>query len=367
VIVPNIDLRTVRFGEPQFLLLLVVPAVLLLAWIWQVRARRKDVRRLALNRIVPVRERVPWLGVLVFWLCVIAAITSLVVALARPQSVVAMVRTAGVDLVILQDGSASMRVKDVAGDRWQRSMAFLRVFGDSVSWKDDRIAMALFAHIAAPQIRLTRDPNTFFFFLDHLSEQPPFRLQDDTTWDTNIEMGVYWGLRLIDKDRELHGKSPNAAAFVLLSDGEAWSGEVEKSLKAARVQGVPVFVIGVGTASGGLLPAFPAEQGQPTQAPQRAGLDRAALLAIATGGGGQYFELDREGDQEIAERIIGAVRRRAGNRQLEERSEELYWPLLAVSAYLVILGTLFLRDRMELWVQIAGAVTSLFILSAVLR
>ena len=34
-----------------------------------------------------------------------------------------------------QDGSASMRVKDVAGDRWQRSMRFLRTLGDSLSWK----------------------------------------------------------------------------------------------------------------------------------------------------------------------------------------------------------------------------------------
>jgi hypothetical protein len=62
------------------------------------------------------------------------------------------VRQGGLDVVILQDGSASMRVKDVAGDRWQRSVHFLRTLGDSLSWNDDRIALALFAHIAAPQI-----------------------------------------------------------------------------------------------------------------------------------------------------------------------------------------------------------------------
>ena len=54
--------------------------------------------------------------------------------------------------------------------------------------------MALFARIATPQVRLTKDPNTYFFFLDHLSEESPFRLEDDTSWDTNIELGVYWGL-----------------------------------------------------------------------------------------------------------------------------------------------------------------------------
>ena len=53
--------------------------------------------------------------------------------------------------------------------------------GESLAWKDDRMAMALFAHIAAPQVRLTKDPNTFFFFLDHLAQESPFRLEDDTT------------------------------------------------------------------------------------------------------------------------------------------------------------------------------------------
>ena len=67
------------------------------------------------------------------------------------------------------------------GNRWQRSMRFLRVLGESLAWQDDRMAMALFAHIAAPQVRLTKDPNTFFFFLDHLAQDSPFRLEDDTT------------------------------------------------------------------------------------------------------------------------------------------------------------------------------------------
>ena len=122
-----------------------------------------------------------------------------------------------------------MRVKDVAGDRWQRSVRFLRTIGDSLSWNDDRIALALFAHIAAPQIRLTKDPNTFFFFLDHLDKEPPFRINDVTTWDTNLELGIYWGLRVIERDEDLHGKNSNAKLFVLVSDGEAWSGKVATS------------------------------------------------------------------------------------------------------------------------------------------
>ena len=101
-----------------------------------------------------------------------------------------------------------MHVTDVKGDRWQRSMQFLRTLGESLRWENDRVAMALFAHMATPQIRLTKDPNTYFFFLDHLEGKSPFRLEDDGTWDTNIERGIYWGLRLIEKDEELRQASP---------------------------------------------------------------------------------------------------------------------------------------------------------------
>ncbi len=84
-------------------------------------------------------------------------------------------------------------------------MRFVRELGDALSWSDDRMALTVFAHIATPQIRLTKDPNTLFFFLDHLQARPPFRLEDETTWDTNLEQGISWGLRLLEKDRELHG------------------------------------------------------------------------------------------------------------------------------------------------------------------
>jgi hypothetical protein len=236
-------------------------------------------------------------------------------------------------------------------------MRFLRVLGESLAWKDDRMAMALFAHIAAPQVRLTRDPNTFFFFLDHLEQVSPFRLEDDTTWDTNIELGIAWGMRLIEKDTELYGKSPNAKAFVLVTDGQSWSGEVARALKIARTNDVPVFVVGVGTTVGGLIPEVPRKPNDtsPIEPPIHSSLDRASLATIANAGGGEYLELDREGDREISNKIIDAARRRAGSRGLQLESEELYWRCLAAAAILMFIGPLFLQERVELWLQAAGA------------
>jgi hypothetical protein len=324
-----------------------------------------------MRRRLPVRERLPLFGGLLFSMCALAAVACLVLALSRPTAAVALVRTAGIDVVVLQDGSASMHVTDVRGDRWQRSIRFLRVLGESLRWRNDRIAMALFAHIAAPQIRLTRDPNTFFFFLDHLDRESPFRLADDTTWDTNIELGVYWGVRLFEKDEELHGPSPNAKVFVLISDGQAWSGEVAKAMQLARVRDIPVFAIGVGTSGGGIIPEPPpkAPAGPGTQAPPasppplpvHSSLDRVSLTAIATAGGGQYFELDRDDDREIANRIIDASRRRAGTTAEASGAQELYWPCLFAAAGFLAIGAVFLQERAELWLYATGAAASLAI------
>ena len=419
----SLDLSALRFAAPAMLPLLAVPALLLLVWMWQAWRRHGDITqmrrhrqlptrhsterlpvlgdlaRMRRHRRTPVREKIPRLGELPFWLCMVGALAATIVALARPVAVASMVRTSGIDLVILQDGSASMRVRDVRGDRWRRSMAFLRTIGESLQWEDDRVAMALFATIAAPQIRLTRDPNTFFFFLDHLEDQPPFRIEDDTTWDTNIERGIYWGLRLIDKDAEMQkgsaglkpspttgpgtgtskarlqpGQPPAQSlqpsqslprkprAFVLISDGQAWSGQVAKSIELAQERRIPLFVVGVGTTVGGVIPD---PNRDPTRAAITSALDRTSLAVIATAGGGRYFELDRETDREIANAVIDATRRRAESGTVDESARDLYWSALAAAAAFLGLGVLFLRDRASLALQFGAAVVVLLVLARI--
>lgn len=358
---PEFDLGTLRFGAPQYLWLLALPLVLLALWAWQAARRGHAVRRLTRRRHTPVPERYGRFGGLLFWLCLLFASASTIVALAEPRVLVSMVRTAGIDLVILQDGSSSMHVDDVGMNRWTRSTTFVRHLAESLSWRDDRMALAVFARIAAPQVRLTTDPNTVFFFLDHL-RAPPFRIEDDSSWDTNIERGIYWGLRLIERDEEMNGVSANAKVFVLISDGQAWSGEVANSLDLAVSRGIPVFAVGVGTTAGGVIPA-PASAAFQDEPPAFSVLDRASLMEIATAAGGRYLEIGRETDREIANTIIDATRRRAGSRGVEEGFTEFYWWGLVAAAGFLGLGLLLVRDRAELWLQAAGLGLTAFALS----
>lgn len=368
------DLESIRFAEPLFLWLLVGPAVLGLLWLWQVLRRRHDARRWARQRQLPVKERFTLLGDLGFWLFLLIASSLCIGALARPQARVWTVSKGGGDFVILQDGSSSMYVSDVDPDRWQRSVRFLREFAESLSWKGDRVALALFASLPAPQVRLTNDPNALFFFLDHLGDRSPFRLEDINTWDTNIEEGVFWGLQLFERDTKVFGPNSNPRAFVVISDGQAWSGNVALALKLARERDIPVHVVGVGTRSGGMIPEVVAEEtakGSDRVSPRairmsdiRATLDRDSLRTIAREGGGEYYELDTDSDRDIAFRIISSVRRRAPVAQQEESLEDLHWRFLAAAAFALAIGALLLKRRPELvWLGAAAFAMMVYLLS----
>jgi Ca-activated chloride channel family protein len=366
----GIDLSTIGFAQPAYLWLLAGPLILLFLWIWQVFRRRATARRYRSERLLPVRESYTSFGDLAFWFFLLIAASLCIVALARPRASISLVRRAAADIVVLQDGSASMYVSDVAPDRWRRSMQFLRTFAETLSWKGDRVALALFAQIASPQLRLTKDPNALFFFLDHLGDHSPFRLVDNPTWDTNIEEGIYWGLKIVQEDENLFGKTKNPKGFLVITDGQAWSGNVSIALTNAKAVNIPVYVIGVGTITGGIIPepSLPfIDTGEPQPEPVHSYLDRDSLIAVARAGGGEYFELGRQPDRELAFKIIGAMRSRAPATQIDTSFEELYWWFFFAAAVCLCLGTLLLKGRAELWWQAAGALAMVLVLANIAR
>jgi Ca-activated chloride channel family protein len=362
--IPRVSLDTFRFADPLYLWLLIVPAALFIVWLWRFVRRRGDLRRLQARRALPVHERLGAVGDLAFWAAVLLAASLCIVALARPQALVTVVRKASADIVVLQDASASMYVPDVRPDRWRRSVQFLRTFAETLSWQGDRVALALFAQLAAPQVRLTKDPNALFFFIDHLGEHSPFPLENTTTWDTNIEEGIRWGLRLVEKDEEVFGKNGNPKAFLVISDGQAWSGTVANAISNARARKIPVHVVGIGTSTGGMIPEPKRPDGTRPPPVIRSVLDRASLVQIAVAGGGEYFEIGDEPDRIVAFRIVDRLRRRADVVKEVESFDELYGRFLMAAAVVLVIGTAFLRKRAELAWQAAGALAVVLLLGS---
>ena len=352
--------ETFRFFHPFFLWFLAVLGALALLWILRLVQRRQDIRRLQYSRIIPFPERFRFAGPLVFQGCLLLAVASVVIALARPQSLT-FSDADPVDLIILQDGSASIRVTDITPDRWQRSMKFLRTFVETLPWKEDRMGLSVFANHALPQVRLVRDPNTVIFFIEHLKGGSPFALEENTSWDTNAFEGIRWGLKLIVKDEEYYGKNPNPKALLLLSDGDQFSGETLPAIAEARRLRIPIHVVGVGSTTGGLIPLpkpltvqsevekirYYAEwERKRAGIPQEqihSSIDRDSLRRIAALGGGRYFELDTEPDTVIASKIINDVRKLGRSSGGQKVFRDLYWPFLLLAAVLFGLGVILRR------------------------
>ena len=292
-----------------------------------------------------------------------------------PQAVTSLVRTAGVDLVILQDGSSSMHVTDVRGNRWQRSMRFLRTLGESLRWENDRVAMALFAHMATPQIRLTKDPNTYFFFLDHLEEKSPFRLEDDGTWDTNIERGIYWGLRLIEKDEEMRRNTADRGAEGRLPEDDN-AQRVHPDLRRPVVERRGRQVAGPRAGEGGAAERHRrrhhggrhhsrsearAEPAGDPLVPQ----SRRAVAAWPPPAAAATSSSIAKPIATSPTHIIEQTRRRAGTRGVQEGTRDLYWNFLFAAGGFLGLGVLFLRDRVALALQLSAAAAVLIFVQSV--
>ena len=87
-----------------------------------------------------------------------------------------------------------------------------------------------------------------------------------------------------------------------------------------------------------------------------------SVRPVAAAGGGQYFELDRDPDRDIANAIIDAGRRQAPVTVEEGTVDELYWRFLAAAMALAALGALLLRERAELGLQFAAATATTVVL-----
>ena len=114
-----------------------------------------------------------------------------------------------------------------------------------------------------------------------------------------------------------------------------------------------------------MIPEPAGDDGEVPPPKLRSVLDEQSLREIARFGGGEYFEIGRQADRDMAFRLISSVRQRASLNDDMTSYEDLYWRFLVGAAALLGLATLLLRKRVELWWQAGGAVAALGILVAV--
>jgi len=319
--------------------LVLVPAVPLayLAVEWR---RRRALRRIGnpalVARLVEASRGLRWLRVVLLSF----ALAFSTLAAARPQwgTVTQIIRTEGMDIVVLLDTSLSMLAEDVPPDRLTAAKDEISAFLDHLT--SDRVALVPFAGAAFVQCPLTIDYAAVRLFL-----------RDVTTNTIPVE-GTAIGRAIRVGMTAFVGSETRSRVMILITDGEDHQSDPLGAAEEAADAGARIYTIGIGSPEGELIPLAGRGAGTGSEFLRddegeivKTRLGEAALRQIATGTGGRYYR-STSGGAELDEIFddIGTLERSAyGEQRSIVHVDRYQWPLGAALALLVIIP--FIPDR----------------------
>ncbi len=265
------------FEYPKLLWLLVLPALLLLHYLWmEISDRRPHLR---VPTLTPWTLSGPgpraWLRHLPFVLR-LAALTLIIVCIARPRSSTQMERvdTEGIDIVLAMDVSTSMLARDFTPDRISAAKDIaIEFIADRPS---DRIGIVVFAGESYTQCPLTTDRATLINLMKEVSTD---LIEDGTAIGNGLSTAVS---RMIGSDAK-------SRVVILLTDGVNNCGEVspETAAEIAKTYGVRVYTIGVGANGTAPYPVITPWGVETRNVEVR--IDEDLLRTVSETTGGRYF------------------------------------------------------------------------------
>ena len=265
------------FEYPKLLWLLVIPALLVLHYIYLELSERHPHLR--------VSTSVPWMASSRSFMAMlrhvpfilrIFALSMIIVSIARPRSSEEMERidTEGIDIILAMDVSTSMLARDLTPDRINASKDIAIEF--IAQRPTDRMGIVVFAGESFTQCPLTTDRATLI------------NLMKDVQTDL-IEDGTAIGNGLATAVARMKDSDAKSRVVILLTDGVNNRGEISPQMAAeiAKTYGVRVYTIGVGKE--GMAP-YPVMTPWGVEVQNvKVEIDEALLAEIAESTGGRYF------------------------------------------------------------------------------
>ena len=268
-----------EFHNPEFLWLLIL--IPLLAF-WNYYSRKKDSAQLTISSVKGFKVQgsiLPKLKPLLYLLR-LAALTCLVIALARPRNVAVSKKTKtnrGIDIVMAIDVSASMLAKDLKPNRLE---ALKKVAADFVNRRpNDRIGIVVYAGESFTQTPITSDKSIIK------------RTISEIKWG-QLEGGTAIGMGLGSAVNRLKESKAKSKVIILLTDGVNNAGFVDPKTATELAKGndIKVYTIGIGTNGMADFPwAKDPRTGKISFRKQQVEIDEALLKHIANETAGKYF------------------------------------------------------------------------------
>ena len=286
-----------RFANQDILWLLTVVPVLIFAFAWYTKRKRRQLLMPNASRVRPV----------VKFSIVMLALTLLIFAAARPQYGQSehTEKRQGIEAVVALDISNSMLAEDVAPNRLDRAKQMLSKLMDNMV--NDKVGLVVFAGDAFVQLPITCDYVSAKMFLNSIK---PELIK---TQGTAIGAALSTSIRCFGEQSEA------SRAIILITDGNHEDDAIAVA-KHAKELGIHVMVVGIGKPEGSPIPV----PGTNDYRKDRQGnvvvsrLNEEMCREIAQAGSGIYVrcdntntatkaiqkELDKLGTQEIETQVF---------------------------------------------------------------
>ena len=155
------------------------------------------------------------------------------------------IKRKGIDIFILIDVSRSMLAQDIKPNRLERAK---REIKDLIKiLKGDRIGLIPFAGTSFVSCPLTLDYSTARLFLDDIT------INTIPTGGTNIKKAIQKSIN------SFKGEENNDKVIILISDGEENEEETIQAAELAKMKGIKIYCVGIGSAQGEPIPIIDEE------------------------------------------------------------------------------------------------------------
>ena len=316
------------FKDPHFLYILFAVLFFVALYFYSNTRRKKNIAQFGdvelLKALIPssaeLRSRIT------FWLTTVALVL-LVIAVARPRygTKKETMLTKGVEVVVALDISNSMMAEDITPSRLDKAKRLISRMMTQAS--GNKFALIVYAGDAFVQMPITDDQVSANMFLNQIT---PSLIKRQ---GTNVGEAIDLACRSFS-DNEKIGK-----AIVVITDGENHEGGAEEAARRASELGIKVYVMGIGTAKGGRIPA--GKSGEFLR--DREGnivvtkLNEAMAQSIAAAGNGTYIRVDNTNSaQEFIENELDTLTKDEVKTEVFTKFKEQYGAIALIAFLLLV-------------------------------
>lgn len=272
-------LENIQFANPEYLWGILV---LLPLCVWYFFKRKQQQARLFMSSLSGFK------GTSSFWVKIapllfifrLLALTLIIVAVARPQTVDVSTRTKtnkGIDIVMAIDVSSSMLAQDLKPNRLS---ALKNVAGDFIAQRrSDRIGLVIYAGESYTKTPITSDKRIVQNALNEIR------------YDGVINDGTAIGMGLATAVNRLKDSRAKSKVIILLTDGVNNSGFIDPKIAAelAVEFQIKTYTIGLGSNGNARAPIGILPNGKFQYGITKVEIDEELLQSIANDTGGLYF------------------------------------------------------------------------------